>query len=137
MSLNSVVIEGRLTRDPELRATEGGASITRFSVAVDRDRLNRDGKREADYISCIAFNKTAEFIDKHFNKGKGISVVGRIQSGSYKNQEGKTVYTTDVVVDRVSFPVGNPKGENSERETEEQEQIPAGFEKLTDDDIPF
>lgn len=100
--MNSVNLTGRFTRDPEVRYTDGGSSIARFSVACDR-RYKQEGGPTADFISCVAFGKTAEFIEKYFRKGMKIEISGRIQTGSYTNQEGNKVYTTDVVAEQVGF----------------------------------
>lgn len=100
--MNSVQLIGRLTRDPEVRYTDGGSTIARFSVAVDR-RFKQEGGETADFINCIAFGKTAEFIEKYFSKGKKIALNGRIQTGSYTNKDGVKVYTTDVVAESVEF----------------------------------
>jgi len=99
---------GRLTRDPELRYTQGENSmaIARFTVAVDRrGRRNQDNgdQQTADFISCTAFGRTAEFVQKYFNQGRRILLQGRIQTGSYTNKEGQRVYTTDVIADDVEF----------------------------------
>lgn len=136
MAINNVVIEGRMTKDPELRATSDGRSVTRFSVAVDR-AYQKEGQREADFIGCVAFGKTAEFVDKYFKKGKGVSVIGNIRTDSYTNSKGERVFTTTVVADRVFFPVAPPKNDSADRPEEEQSSIPEGFEMLTDDDVPF
>ncbi|MCQ2369236.1 MAG: single-stranded DNA-binding protein [Paludibacteraceae bacterium] len=98
--MNKVQLVGRLTRDVELRQTTGDESIAiaRFGVAV-----NRKKKDEADFISCVAFGKTAETLDKYFSKGSRIAIAGRIQTGSYTNKEGAKVYTTDVVVEEFDF----------------------------------
>lgn len=100
--MNSVQLVGRLTRDPDVRYTDGGLSIARFSMAVDR-RFKSDGNPSADFPNCIAFGKTAEFIEKYFAKGMKIGVQGRIQTGSYTNQDGIKVYTTDVVIENCEF----------------------------------
>ena len=100
--MNSVQLTGRFTRDPEIRYTDGGLSIARFTLAVDR-RFRQEGGPSADFIGCIAFGKTAEFIEKYFSKGKKMEVNGRIQTGSYTNQDGQKVYTTDVVVEAAGF----------------------------------
>ena len=100
--MNSVQLLGRLTRDPEVRYTDGGSTIARFSIAVDR-RFKQEGGETADFISCIAFGRTAEFIEKYFAKGVKIALNGRIQTGSYTNKDGVKVYTTDVVVENVEF----------------------------------
>ena len=102
--MNKVILMGRLTRDPEVRY--GGATnsaVARFSLAVDR-RFKRDGDEQtADFINCVAFGKTAEFLEKYARKGTKFVVEGRIQTGSYTNKEGQKVYTTDVVCENVEF----------------------------------
>ena len=100
--MNSVQLIGRLTRDPEIRYTDGGASIARFGLAVDR-RFKQENGADADFINIVAFGKTAEFIEKYFHKGIKIAITGRIQTGSYTNKEGQKVYTTDVVVEEQEF----------------------------------
>lgn len=100
--MNNVALTGRFTRDPEIKYAESGTSIARFTLAVDR-RFKQDDGPTADFIRCIAFGKTAEFIEKYFTKGMKIELSGRIQTGSYTNKDGITVYTTDVVADQVGF----------------------------------
>ena len=98
--INKAILMGRLTRDPELRNTNSGASVCNFSIAID------DGygdNRTTSFINCVAWNKTAEFVSNYFSKGKMIIVVGRIQSRSWDGQDGKKNYTTEVVVNEVSF----------------------------------
>ena len=92
--MNKVVLMGRLTKDPEER-TNGDTTVARFTLAVDR-KFKKD---ESDFISCVAFGKTAEFISKYFSKGNRIGISGRIQTGNYTNKEGQKIYTTDVVAD--------------------------------------
>lgn len=138
--MNKVELVGRLTRDPEVRATDKQTSVARFSVAVNRRFKNAEGNYDADFISCIAFGKTAEFIEKYFKKGMAIGVVGRIQTGSYENKDGVRVYTTDVVVDEAEFVEGknNSSGGNA-TPTENQ----AGFDDFgvvggdIDEELPF
>lgn len=95
--MNKTILIGRLTKDPEVRQS-GETSIGRFTVAVDR-RMKKD---EADFISCVAFGKTAEFVEKYFQKGSKIGITGRIQTGSYE-KDGHKVYTTDVIAEEVEF----------------------------------
>lgn len=100
--MNKIILVGRLTKDPELSATQN-SSYVRFNLAVDL-RFKRDGDEvTADFPSCIAWGKTAEFIDKYFHKGMKLGLVGRIQTGSYTNRDGQKVYTTDVVAEEVEF----------------------------------
>lgn len=100
--MNSVQLIGRLTRDPEVRYTDGGSSIARFSLAVDK-RFKQEKGADADFINIVSFGKTAEFIEKYFHKGMKIALNGRIQTGSYTDKDGKKVYTTDIVAENVEF----------------------------------
>ena len=100
--MNKVILIGRLTRDPDVRYTDGGTSIARFSIAVDR-KFKSQGQPEADFPNIVAFGKTAEFVEKYFSQGNRIGLVGRIQTGSYTNNDGAKVYTTDVVAEEVEF----------------------------------
>lgn len=101
--INRVVLVGRLTKDPELRYTPSGIPVTRFTVAVNRTFTNQQGEREADFISCIAWRKQAENLANFMRKGSLIGIDGRIQTGSFEGQDGKRVYTTEVVADSVQF----------------------------------
>ena len=103
--MNKVILMGRLTRDAEVRYSQGenASAVARFSLAVDR-RVRRDGgEQTADFINCVAFGKTAEFLERFGRKGTKFVVEGRIQTGSYTNKDGQKVYTTDVVVEQVEF----------------------------------
>jgi single-strand DNA-binding protein len=103
--MNRVLLIGRTTRDPEIRYASGNESmcIARFTLAVDRRRTNADGQREADFISCAAFGKIAELMEKCVKKGMRIAVGGHIQTGSYTNKDGTRVYTTEVIIDDLEF----------------------------------
>lgn len=100
--MNQVQLTGRLVRDPNKTETQSGMTITKFTVASDR-MPDKNGDRKSDFISCIAFGKTGDTVARYFHKGKPIGVIGRIQTGSYEGKDGKTVYTTDVVCDRIEF----------------------------------
>ena len=103
--MNKVILMGRLTRDPEVRYSQGeqATAIARYTVAVDR-RFRRDGDSQtADFIGCVAFGRQAEFAEKYLRKGTKIALTGRIQTGSYTNRDGQKVYTTDVVVEEQEF----------------------------------
>ena len=95
---------GRLTRDPDVRYSQGEnpMAIARYTLAVDR-RFKRDGEQSADFINCLAFGRSAEFAEKYFKQGTKIAVSGRIQTGSYTNREGVKVYTTEVVIEEQEF----------------------------------
>ena len=112
--MNKVALLGRFTKDPDVRysAGEKQTAIARFTLAVDR-RFNRD-EQSADFISCVAFGKTAEVIEKYMKKGTKVSVVGRIQTGSYTNKDGNKVYTTDVIVEEIEFAESKGSSSNAE-----------------------
>ena len=105
--MNKVILMGRLTRDPEVRYSQGERqmAIARYTLAVDRrGRANTsNGEQTADFIQCVAFDRSAEFAEKYFHQGTKLVVTGRIQTGSYTNKDGQRVYTTDVVVENVEF----------------------------------
>ena len=102
--MNKVILMGRLTRDPEIRYSQGERStaVARYSLAVNRT-FKRDGDPDADFINCVAFGRQAEFAEKYLRKGTKIALTGRIQTGSYTNRDGQKVYTTDVVVEEQEF----------------------------------
>ena len=133
--MNQVTIIGRLTKDPEVRYTEKQTCVARFSVALNRGK-DKDGKDlGADYPNVVAFGKTGEIIEKYFSKGKLIGISGRIRTDSYE-KDGKKYYTTDIIADKVEFL---EKKENPEQKVKKEtpEDIPEGFSRLEDDDIPF
>ena len=102
--MNKVILMGRLTRDPEVRYSQGenSSDVARYSLAVDR-RFKRDGEPSADFINCVAFGRAAEFAERYLRQGTKIAVTGRIQTGSYTNKDGVKVYTTDVIVEEQEF----------------------------------
>ena len=103
--MNKVILMGRLTRDPEVRYSQGESpmAIARYRLAVDR-RFNRNNDEQtADFIGCVAFGRAGEFAEKYFRKGTKVAITGRIQTGSYTNKDGVKVYTTDVVVEEQEF----------------------------------
>lgn len=103
--MNLVSLIGRIVADPEMKYTNGGATIAKFRIAVPR-RFKNDGQPDTDFLNCLAFGKTAEFVEKYFKKGMRVALNGSIQTGSYKNKDGQTVYTTDIVADSVEFVEG-------------------------------
>lgn len=123
--MNKVILMGRLTKDPEIRYTQNNTPVCNFTLAVDR-RFSKD--KQADFISCQAWQKTAEFISKYFQKGSMIAVVGRIQTRTWEDNEGKKRYITEVIVDEVYFA-------GSKTETDKATDTrPPDYE---DDDLPF
>lgn len=95
--MNQVILMGRLTKDPEIRYTQDGRAIGRYTLAVERRRKN-DDEEQADFIQCVTWEKAANFAQKYFRKGQRVLVSGRIQTGKYQNKNNETVYTTDVIV---------------------------------------
>ena len=120
--MNKVILMGRLTRDPEVRYSQGGENslaIARYTLAVDR-RFKRNGDDQtADFIGCVAFGRNAEFAEKYFRQGLKVVVTGRIQTGSYTNKDGQKVYTTDVVVEEQEFA-------ESKATSQQNQQKPSG-----------
>ena len=114
--MNKVILMGRLTRDPDVRVSTGerSMSIARYTLAVDRrGRRSDNGEQTADFISCVAFDRAAEFAEKYLHQGTKVVVTGRIQTGSYTNKDGQKVYTTDVVVEDQEFAESKAAGANN------------------------
>lgn len=136
--MNKVVLIGRLTKDPELRYAAGsGTAVTRFTIAVNR-QFKKD---EADFINCVAWNKTAETIAQYFTKGRPIAIVGHMQTGSYDAQDGTKRYTTDVAVESFEFVGSNGQADNQGSNNADAFSEFGGFDDVTpaDDmgDCPF
>lgn len=132
--MNKVILMGRLTADPELRQSQNGVSSCRFTVAVNRQFVNKQtGEREADFINCIAWRQTAEFISRYFRKGSMVVVEGTLRNNSYQDRKYPDVthYTTDVLVDKAEFT-----GSKSEKTTDSP-GVPAEYEELLGDGVPF
>ena len=114
--LNKIVLMGRMTADPELKRTNGGTSVTSFTIAVDRDFKSRNGEKETDFVNCVAWRGTAEFISKHFHKGSMAFVAGSLQSRQYdKNGEKRTVW--EVLVDNI-YSADSKKSDSSQQQNE-------------------
>lgn len=136
--MNKVILIGRLTKDPELRYAAGsGTAVTRFTIAVNR-QFKKD---EADFINCVAWNKTAETIAQYFTKGRAIAIVGHMQTGSYDAQDGTKRYTTDVAVESFEFVGSNGQANNQGSNNADAFSEFGGFDDVTpaDDmgDCPF
>ena len=140
--MNKTVLIGRLTRDVELR-NAGTTLVARYTLAVDR-KYKREGEQTADFIPCIAFGRNAEFAQKYLTKGKKIAVVGRIQTGSYTNQSGQKVYTTDVIVEEQEFVESKTSENTNSSDNSKSKEVykdSDGFmnipDNLEDDELPF
>lgn len=136
--MNKVILVGRLTKEPELRTAASGVSVASFTVAVNRRFKNAEGNYDADFINCIAWRNTADFIAKSFGKGKQIGIVGSIQTRNYE-KDGKKVYVTEVAVDETYFCGDKPKA--AEKPKNEPNYVPSakdGFVSMGNDDpLPF
>ena len=142
--MNKVILMGRLTKDPDIRYTQDGAAVARYTLAVDR-RYQREGEQKADFISCTVFSRGAEFAEKYLKKGTKIVAAGRIQTGSYTNRDGQKVYTTDVIVEEQEFAESKKAQQENEDQRQEngdrQQETEDGFmripDSLEDDTLPF
>lgn len=121
--INRVVMVGRMTRDPELRRTGSGAAVTSFTLALNRNYNSADGQ-QADYISCVVWNKVAENVAQYCSKGSLVGVEGRLRSRTYDNAQGQRVYVTEVVCDSVQFLETKPKDKYEEQQYHQQAQAP-------------
>lgn len=134
-SMNKVILMGRLTRDTEVRYS-GELAIARYTLAVDR-KYKKDGEADADFINCVAFGKAGEFAEKYFRKGMKVTISGRIQTGSYTDKEtGKTVYTTDIVIEEQEFA----ESKNAQSRPEPSASSGDGFMNIPDgldEELPF
>lgn len=139
--MNKVILMGRLTRDPEVRYTQGeqAMAIARYTLAVDRRGKNQENS--ADFIQCVAFGKAGEFAERYLHKGTKIVMTGRIQTGSYTNKEGQRVYTTDVVAEDQEFAESKNTeggGTYSNQPTPAPQQNDGGFMSVDEDsELPF
>ena len=111
--MNTVLLLGRLTKDPVVSMSQGGTKIARYTLAVNRMK-KQDGTQDADFINCICFNKSADFVERYLGKGMKIAIRGRIQTGSYQDKNGQKVYTTDIVVDEHEFCDSKSSGVNEQ-----------------------
>lgn len=139
--MNKVILMGRIVRDPDVRysnGANGSTAVARYTLAVDR-KFKQEGQPTADFINCIAFGKLGEFAEKYLHKGVKIAIVGRIQTGSYKNKDGNTVYTTDVVVEEQEFceSKASQQSQNNDRPQASSDGFMSIPYNLEDDGLPF
>ncbi len=132
--MNKVILMGRLTRDPDIRYSQGenATAVARYALAVNRS-FKREGEPDADFINCVAFGRAAEFAEKYFKKGSRILISGRIQTGSYTDRDGRKVCTTDVIVETQEFT-------ESKQQEKREETSPDGFMNIPDgidEQLPF
>lgn len=133
MKMNKVQLIGRFTADPELRYTPSNKPVSSFSIAVNK-RVN--GENSADFINCVAWNTTAEFISKYFKKGQSIALIGRLQSRSYEDSNGQKRSVIEVVVEETEF-VGNKQEDKVEAKEEKEKPYKEFYQEHYEDDMPF
>lgn len=136
--MNKVILIGRLVADPELKNSESGLAVARYRLAVDR-KYKKDNERQADFINCVTFGKSAEFVERYLHKGTKIAVTGRLQTGSYE-KDGQTHYTTDVIVEEHEFCESRQQSNNANSTASDPLDF-QGFDEVNvvdvDDDLPF
>ena len=143
--MNKAILVGNLTRDPEQRTTSSGIAVTSFTVAVNRRYKTQDGQQQTDFINCVAWRGTAEFVAKYFSKGSRIGVVGTIQTRTYDDQNGNKRYVTEVVADEVEFAGDKAQNQDMQKPTEQESRTAdelfaedlADFQPLDDSELPF
>ena len=139
--MNKWIGVGRLVRDPEVRYSQGenATAVARYTLAVDR-RFKRDGESTADFIPCVVFGKSAEFVEKYFRQGLRISVAGRIQTGSYTNKDGVKVYTTEIMVEEQEFAESKSEATSNKTANQTNSSNNTDFMNVPDTDseeLPF
>ena len=137
--MNKVIEIGRLTKDPDIRYSQGANTtcVARYTLAVDR-KFKQEGQPTADFINCIAFGKLGEFAEKYLHKGIKIAVTGRIQTGSYKNKDGQKIYTTDVVVEEQEFCESKSQSNSQPQPTQSNDNLFMSIpDNLDDSSLPF
>jgi single-strand DNA-binding protein len=142
--LNTVIIEGRLTKDPELKTTPNGISVSTFAVAVARDYKNANGEYDSDFFECVAWRNNAERISKYFHKGDGVGIVGRLQTRTYKDKNGVNRKAIEIIAESIHFPVGSKKSNATAsapvaNDTGASAGATPQYENvdLSDEDLPF
>lgn len=135
--INRVVLVGRITKDPEMRKTANGVSVVSFILACNR-RYAKDGEQSADFINCVAWNKTADFMSQYVKKGALLGVEGRIQTRNYDDKDGKRVYITEVVAESVQFLESKKANEQNNSSKDIADGfVPADTLDVTDEDLPW
>ena len=144
--MNKIMLIGRLTKDPELRYTQGGTAVANFTLAVNRRFTNQNGEREADFINCVAWNKSAEFVANYFKKGQQMALEGRLMVSSYDGNDGQRHWKTEVVAEQIEFVGSKGNGSNSNNASGNsggsgygsEPELGLGQEVVFDDnDLPF
>ncbi|WP_302760742.1 single-stranded DNA-binding protein [Christensenella hongkongensis] len=143
--MNKAILVGNLTKEPEQRTTSSGIAVASFTVAVNRRYKTQDGQQQTDFINCVAWRGTAEFVAKYFSKGSRIGVVGTIQTRTYDDQNGNKRYVTEVVADEVEFAGDKAQNQDMQKPTEQESRTAdelfaedlVDFQPLDDSKLPF
>ena len=137
--LNKAILVGRLTKDPEMRSTASGVSVLSFTVAIPRSYVRQGEERQSDFINCVAYRSTADFISRYFAKGNLIAVCGNIQTRTWDDQEGKRHWVTEVIVNEANFVEGKKDSSMpGDSQSSPKQDLPMDFgPDATDDDLPF
>lgn len=135
--MNKVILIGRLIKDADIKASAAGMTIARFTLAVDRRFRRNNEEQTADFINCVAFSKTAEFLEKYGKKGTKFVVEGSIQTGSYTNKDGNKVYTTDVAVQSVEFAESKASSQNTQTQPSATPTDFMQINEIDDEELPF
>lgn len=130
--MNRIIILGNVSREPEVRTTQGGIKTANFGIAVNRRYANQQGVHEADFFNVIAWREKAEFIEKYVTKGKKVCIVGSLQNRSYDTQDGQKRTVTEIVIDEIEFA-----GKKDEGRVEQKEQKPEQMTEANDEQLPF
>lgn len=137
--INNWTGTGRITKDPEVKAMGNGTASCRFTLAVNRTFKNKQGEYDADFITCVAFGNTAQKLSQYVRKGNLLGVTGRIQTGSYENNMGQRVYTTEVVANNITFLENNNKQQSGQHQDPYSSNAPSPYDHMdiSDDDLPL
>lgn len=141
--MNKFIGLGRLTKDPELRSTQSGLKVASFTLAINRNFKNKEGKYDADFLNCQTFDKRAEFIEKYFKKGSMMAITARAQTRNYDDSDGKKRFVTEFIVEEVYFAGSNEKKNDTSVEVEVPQNYTSDYDTtgsevtLSDEDLPF
>ena len=137
--MNKVILMGRLTRDPEVRYSQGERSmaIARYTLAIDRRKTQQNSDPGADFINCVAFDRAGEFAEKYFRQGLRVLISGHLQTGSYTNKDGQKVYTTDVIIESQEFADGKRDGSGTGNRGSRDDGFMDILDNVEDEGLPF
>lgn len=136
--MNKIIITGNLVKDPEYTTTANGIAVCKFTLAVNRKYKKEDGSTETDFINCVAWRNTADYVSKYAHKGNRLGIIGSLQTRSYDAQDGSKRYVTEVLVDEVELYTSKQDNDNKPKtDAQSKQEIMQGFEPINTDDLPF